>query len=263
MKWSPFTSKKKALGPQDPRALDGVGDGDGEELHDEDTGGGAPLEEKISLSRAKFTGGKSLSELVSEGKSPGRNTKRTPSGRFLRKQHSNERTQVRVTRDAAGTLVTLETAPVLPSKEHGTATVATAAPTANAISRPSQGRAAALGAKPGHFERTNVKKVVSERQAVTIVVKDDQDDGLAELVTPQSRVTIVKQASDRGVAKQDSDKSLGGGDGDASPDSVVGPTDAKSKRELELEKRVAALEESLSQTQVRLSEEQLRLSEQD
>ena len=62
-------------------------------------------------------------------------------------------------------------------------------------------RAAALGAKPGHFERTNVKKVVSERQAVTIVVKDDQDDGLAELVTPQSRVTIVKQASDRGVVK--------------------------------------------------------------
>ena len=79
----------------------------------------------------------------------------------------------------------------------------------------------------------------------------------------RARGTFLRRASDRGVVKQDSDKSLGGGDGDASPDSVVGPTDAKSKRELELEKRVAALEESLSQTQVRLSEEQLRLSEQD
>lgn len=215
------------------------------------------LEERVSLTKARTTGGKSLSELVTDSKSPGRSP-RTPGGRFIKRQ-SSERTKIRIQKAQGATTVTLETAPV--AAKDGTATPATAAPEEDALlERPSLSRADLLGGKPGHFARTHVKKVVADaaKPNVTIVV----DGAGGDVVADSSLVKIKRKGLRPGLGRQGS---LGARaaprsthappaakvEGEASPASVTEDVAAKTEREKELEARLAVLEEQLSKTQCR------------
>ena len=135
-------------------------------------------EERPSFSRVSFTR-KSLSELADDlppasttprggggsttPRTPGfsrsasdRSVRRVPSGRFPVKRAASEKTKIRIEHGAEATHITLETAS---APAPGGATAATAAPMCAGLARPSLSRAEALGARPGHFERTNVKRV--------------------------------------------------------------------------------------------------------
>ena len=139
----------------------------------------------------------------------GERTPRTPGGRFLRRA---DRTKIHIRKGGENTTVTLETDAGVKCG----ATPATAAPEANPeVLKPSLSRAEALGARPGHFDRTHANKVAAG-ETFTIVLDNDGGDA-----SPASAKSVrVRRA--------------------------LKPTPAaKSERECELEARLAKLEAQL------------------
>ena len=178
------------------------------------------FEERPSFSRVSFTR-KSLSELADDldaeatPRTPGERrsfersssdrSRRQPSGRFPPKRTASETARLRVEQVGDATHVTLETAPVAVP---GGVSVATAAPACKGVAAPSASRAALLGARGGHFERTNVGKATVERVAIvasgevtpTPTASDRERKLEARLAALEARLNAAPPAPPVGVS---------------------------------------------------------------
>jgi len=176
----------------------------------------------------------------------GEKTPRTPGGRFIRRSTS-DRTKIHISTSAEATTVILDTnGPTAP----GTATPATAAPEQDAtILKPNLSRAEALGARPGHFDRTHAKRV-SAAGRIEIVVPNDAGAGDGEedgdkSPSPRSSKTVRVRRVLKPGGNTRSPKSEVRTHFVTDANADVVPA-AKTDREKQLEDRLAALEAQLN-----------------